>query len=365
MAESIPVPLEPLYDCSDAALDRRIQRAKATLGDRCVILGHHYQREEVYKFADYTGDSLKLSRLASQRPDASHIVFCGVHFMAEVADILSGPQQTTLLPDLAAGCSMADMADLPAVTAAWQALAEVMAVEEAITPITYVNSSADLKAFCGDHGGTVCTSSNAAKILQWAFAQRHKVLFFPDQHLGRNTGHRMGIPLAEMVVWNPNKPLGGLTPEVLNRARIILWDGFCSVHQMFQPSHVPLFRERFPGIQVSVHPECALEVCELADHIGSTEQIQQVVRDSPPKSQWAIGTELTLVNRLKNEMPDKEIHFLSPTICMCSTMFRIDTQHLCWTLENLVQGYAVNPISVPAREAASARKALDRMLAQV
>lgn len=357
-----PVSLEPFYDLSDQVLDERISIAKQKLGDLCVILGHHYQREEVYKFADFTGDSLKLARLASQRPEARYIVFCGVHFMAEVADILSGSHQSTLLPDLAAGCSMADMADLPSVESAWKSLAEVVKVEEVITPITYVNSTADLKAFCGDHGGTVCTSSNAVPILEWAFQRREKVLFFPDQHLGRNSGYLKGIPLDEMVIWKPSLPMGGLTPEQIHKARIILWDGFCSVHQMFQPIHVTQFRQKIPGIQIVVHPECSFEVCQMADSLGSTEQIQKRVRESPSGSKFAIGTELNLVNRLKHEMPDKEIHFLCPTICMCSTMFRIDCQHLCWALENLLEGHVVNTISVPKREADSAKRALERML---
>ena len=365
MTSSPPVALEPLYELDDAQLDERIQKAKQHLGDRCVILGHHYQREEVYKYADLTGDSLKLSRLASQRPEARFIIFCGVHFMAEVADILSSSAQTTILPDLAAGCSMADMADLVAVEAAWKELAQVIDVENRITPLTYVNSTADLKAFCGDHGGSVCTSSNADKMLAWAFAQREKILFFPDQHLGRNSGYRTGIPLEKMVLWQPSKPMGGLSEKQIEQAKIILWDGFCSVHMMFQPAHITLFRKRHPGLQVVVHPECSFEVCQMADHLGSTEQIQERVRQSPSGSKWAIGTELNLVNRLKREMPDKEIFFLCPTICMCSTMFRIDLAHLCWTLENLRQGYTVNPISVPENETTSAKIALERMLSVV
>ncbi|MBF0178342.1 MAG: quinolinate synthase NadA [Magnetococcales bacterium] len=361
-----PILLEPFYALDTAVLDERIQQAKTQLGRQCVILGHHYQREEVYRFADLTGDSLKLARLASQRPEARYIVFCGVHFMAEVADILSGPGQTAILPDPAAGCSMADMADLPAVAAAWREMGRVMEVENLVTPVTYVNSTADLKAFCGDHGGTVCTSSNAEKILQWAFAQREKVLFFPDQHLGRISAWKLGIPLEQIVVWDPDAgPLGGLTAATLRQARVILWHGYCSVHQMFTLAHVAMFRERTPGIQIIVHPECSFEVCRQADHLGSTEQIQAVVRAAPSGSKWAIGTELNLVNRLKNEMPDKEIHFLCPTICMCSTMFRIDPQHLCWTLENLLAGHVVNPVTVPEREAAAARTALNRMLAVV
>ncbi|MEO5376490.1 MAG: quinolinate synthase NadA [Magnetococcus sp. DMHC-6] len=364
MTDSIPVPLEPLYQLNETQLAHRIRTAKAQLGERCVILGHHYQREEVYQFADLTGDSLKLSRLASQRPEARFIVFCGVHFMAEVADILSGPHQTAILPDLAAGCSMADMADLTAVSAAWQELGTLLDVENTFTPITYVNSTADLKAFCGQHGGTVCTSSNAVQVLKWALQQREKVLFFPDQHLGRISAYSLGIPLAQMAVFQPEKsPLGGLTQEAIRQAKIILWDGYCSVHQMFQPAHVDLFRQKYPTISVVVHPECSFEVCQMADHLGSTEQIQTYVRNAPAGSIWAIGTELNLVNRLKHEMPDKEIHFLCPTICMCSTMFRIDTQHLCWTLENLVHGHVVNPICVPEAEARLARVALERMLA--
>ncbi|MBF0163968.1 MAG: quinolinate synthase NadA [Magnetococcales bacterium] len=359
------LPLEPYYECSDAELDRRIAAAKQALGASCVILGHHYQREEVYKFADLTGDSLKLSRLASQRADARTIVFCGVHFMAEVADILSAPGQTVILPDMAAGCSMADMADLPRVETAWRELGGIMDVDGLVTPITYVNSMADLKAFCGDHNGVVCTSSNATKILEWAFAQREKVLFFPDQHLGRVSSHALGVALEEMVLWDPTQPLGGSTPEALRRAKVILWDGYCSVHQMFQPAHVELFRARYPGIRVIVHPECSFEVCQMADLRGSTELIQKSVRESPPGSIWAVGTELNLVNRLKHEMPDKEIHFLCPTICMCSTMFRIDAQHLCWTLENLQAGAVVNVISVPPEVAAPAKVALERMLAIV
>jgi quinolinate synthase len=362
MSDPCPVQLEPLYEISDQELEQRIQTAKATLGDSCVILGHHYQREEVYKFADLSGDSLKLSRMASQKPKARTIVFCGVHFMAEVADILSAPDQVAILPDMAAGCSMADMADLPAVEAAWNSIGKVIDVESMVTPVTYVNSMADLKGFCGDHGGTVCTSSNAQKVLAWAFERREKVLFFPDQHLGRNSAARMGVGLEEMVIWSPGKPNGGLTPEQIKAAKVILWDGFCSVHQMFQPAHIDQFRAQIPGIQITVHPECSYEVCEKADHLGSTEQIQSAVRNAPSGSKWAIGTELNLVNRLKHEMPDKEIHFLCPTICMCSTMFRIDTQHLCWTLENLVAGHTVNPISVPPSVAVSAKKALDRML---
>ncbi|MEO5352983.1 MAG: quinolinate synthase NadA [Magnetococcus sp. XQGC-1] len=365
MTLSPPVPLESLTPLADEILEARIQAAKERLGEACVILGHHYQREEVYRFADLTGDSLKLSRLASQRANARYIIFCGVHFMAEVADILSAPEQVVILPDMAAGCSMADMADLPNVERAWHELGAVLECERQLTPLTYVNSTADLKAFCGRHGGSVCTSSNAEKVLQWALSRREKVLFFPDQHLGRNSGARLGIPLEEMVLWRPSLPNGGLTTEEIRRARLILWDGFCSVHTMFQPAHVALFRRQVPGIQVIVHPECALEVCQQADYLGSTEQIQDRVRSAPSGSRWAIGTELNLVNRLKKEMPDKEIHFLCPTICLCSTMFRIDLAHLCWVLENLLHDHVVNRIQVPEGEAAAARLALERMLGVV
>ncbi|ABK44135.1 quinolinate synthetase A [Magnetococcus marinus MC-1] len=365
MTTANKVALDPLYQLTDAELDARIVAAKAALGNRCVILGHHYQREEVYRYADLTGDSLKLARLASQRPEADYILFCGVHFMAEVADILSAPHQTAILPDMAAGCSMADMADLPAVEDCWRQLNTLLDAEATLTPITYVNSAADLKGFCGEHGGTVCTSSNAAHVLKWAFGEREKVLFFPDQHLGRNTGAAMGIGLEEMVLWRPTEPMGGLTPAQIKAAKIILWDGFCSVHQLFQPAHIEQWRQRLPGVQVICHPECSFEVCQKADALGSTELIQSRVREAPAGSQFVIGTELNLVNRLKHEMPEKEIHFLSPTLCMCSTMFRIDPQHLLWSLENLIAGEVVNPIVVPAQQAAMAKVALERMLAIV
>ncbi|BCX89435.1 quinolinate synthase [Methylomarinovum tepidoasis] len=346
-------------DCTD-----RIVAAKEKLGDKVVILGHHYQRDEVFRHADFTGDSLKLSREAA-RSGAEYIVFCGVHFMAEVADILSRPEQVAILPDLAAGCSMADMADLARVEKCWQELGQVLEVETELTPITYINSAADLKAFCGRHGGIVCTSSNAAWILEWAFTQRRKVLFFPDQHLGRNTGYRMGIPLEEMVVWRPGKPLGGLTEEQIRKARIILWEGFCSVHQMFRPEHIDRFKEKHPDARVISHPECCFEVCQKSDVIGSTEAILKTVRASEPGTCWLVGTELNMVNRLRQEMKPKgvDVHFMSPTVCMCSTMFRTDPQHLAWVLENLVEGNVVNRIQVPEEDARYAKQALDRMLA--
>lgn len=347
----------------DTDCEERIRAAKRTLGERCVILGHHYQRDEVFRHADFTGDSLKLSRLAS-RSQAEYIVFCGVHFMAEVADILSRPEQISILPDLAAGCSMADMANLVNVECCWRELGEVIHPEETVTPVTYINSAADLKAFCGRHGGIVCTSSNARKILEWSFAQREKVLFFPDQHLGRNTGYRMGIPLQEMVTWDFRLPLGGLTPEQIRAARIILWKGFCSVHQMFRPEHVDRFLAEYPDTRVIVHPECSFEVCQKAHYVGSTEYILDTVRSAEPGTRWLVGTELNLVNRLAQEVKDqgKEVHFLSPTVCMCSTMFRTDPQHLLWVLENLVAGQVVNRIRVPEAVARYAKLALNNML---
>jgi len=358
-----PLVLQEYALLDDADCDARIRAAKEALGERLVILGHHYQREEVFRHADFAGDSLKLSRQAAES-NAEYIVFCGVHFMAEVADILSRPEQVSILPDLAAGCSMADMADLANVERAWRELAEVLEPDEQITPVTYINSAADLKAFCGRHGGIVCTSSNAGHVLDWAFGQREKVLFFPDQHLGRNTGYGMGIPLEEMVVWDFDQPLGGLTPEEIKQAKIILWKGFCSVHQMFQPEQIDRFRERFPDAKVVSHPEAPFEVCQKSDVVGSTEVIIRTVRDSEPGSRWLVGTELNLVNRLHEQYrhEGKSVHFMSPTVCMCSTMFRIDPQHLAWTLENLVEGHVVNRIQVPEEEAELARTALNRML---
>ncbi|MGX2031720.1 quinolinate synthase NadA [Methylocaldum gracile] len=347
----------------DAECEQRIIAAKRKLGDRCVILGHHYQRDEVFRHADLTGDSLKLSREAS-KSSAQYIVFCGVHFMAEVADILSRPEQISILPDLAAGCSMADMANLAAVERCWNELGQLFDPDEIVTPVTYINSAADLKAFCGRHNGIVCTSSNAQKILDWSFAQRQKVLFFPDQHLGRNTGYRMGIPLDEMVTWDFAKPMGGLTEEEIRRARIILWKGFCSVHQMFRPEHIDRFLERSPDTRVIAHPECSFEVCQKAQYIGSTEYILKTVREAEPNTRWLVGTELNLVNRLAEELKPqgKEVHFMSPTVCMCSTMFRTDPQHLLWVLENLVEGHVVNRIKVPEGDARWAKLALNKML---
>jgi quinolinate synthase len=362
--QAVPVSFDHFNHLADQEAQQRIAAARLKLGKRAVLLCHHYQRADVYRHADITGDSLKLSRLASQS-DAEFIVFCGVHFMAEVADILSRPEQISILPDLAAGCSMADMANLAKVERCWRELARVLNPEEHFTPVTYINSAADLKAFCGAHGGIVCTSSNAPKILEWSFARRGKVLFFPDQHLGRWSGYKMGIPLDEMVIWNPDLEMGGLTPEQIRKAKIILWHGYCSVHQMFQPSHILNFRNKYPDGLVISHPECSFEVCKQSDYIGSTESILTTVKAAAPGTRWLVGTELNLVNRLAEEVKDqgKIVQFMAPTVCMCSTMQRIDPQHLAWTLENLAEGNVVNRISVPAQEAALAKVSLERMLA--
>ena len=354
----------PYSQMPDAECHARIRAARATLGKQVVMLCHHYQRADVYQYADLTGDSLKLSRLASQA-DAEYIIFCGVHFMAEVADIMSKPHQISILPDLAAGCSMADMANLAKVERCWRELNEVLNAEEDVTPVTYINSAADLKAFCGRHGGIVCTSSNAGTIADWAFRQREKILFFPDQHLGRWTGHTMGIPLDEMMVWDPDLAMGGLTPEQIRKAKLLLWKGHCSVHQMFQPAHIRKFRAEHPDGRVISHPECSFEVCQLSDHVGSTEHIVKIVKEAPPNTRWLVGTELNLVSRLAEEVkPEgKIVQFMSPTVCMCSTMQRIDPQHLAWTLDNLATGHVVNHIKVPAHEAGPAKLSLERMLA--
>lgn len=348
----------------DQDCEARILAAREKLGKRLVILGHHYQRADVYKHADLTGDSLQLSKLAGGT-DAEFIVFCGVHFMAEVADIVGKPGQTVILPDLAAGCSMADMASVSKVTRAWRELSEVLDPDAQVTPVTYINSAADLKAFCGEHGGIVCTSSNAGKILEWSFARRQKVLFFPDQHLGRWSGHKLGIPLEEMLVWDPDEPMGGLTPEQIRGARMLLWKGHCSVHQMFQPQHILKFRNQHPDGLVISHPECRFEVCRQSDYVGSTDYIIRTIAAAAPDTRWLVGTELNLVNRIAEQFKPqgKHIQFMAPMVCMCSTMARIDPQHLAWTLENLAEGRVVNQISVPPRDADLARVALERMLA--
>ena len=349
---------------ANEACEGRIVAARQALGRSAVILGHHYQRADVYKHADLTGDSLRLSKLAAQT-DAEYIVFCGVHFMAEVADILSKPSQKAILPDLSAGCSMADMANLAKVERAWREIGEVLDPDEKVTPVTYINSAADLKAFCGEHGGIVCTSTNAREILQWSFARREKVLFFPDQHLGRWTGYLMDIPVSQMLVWDPDEPMGGLTAQQIKMAKILLWKGHCSVHQMFQAQHILRWRQQNPTGMVISHPECNFEVCKLSDYVGSTDFIIKTVAASAPGTRWLVGTELNLVNRIAEEFrpQGKVVQFMAPTVCMCSTMARIDPQHLAWCLENLVAGKVVNQIKVPPGEAGLARIALDRMLA--
>ena len=357
----LEVGIEEYYSLSPEALDERITSVRAELSNRLLLLGHNYQRDEVYKFADETGDSLKLSQCAAKRRDKEFIVFCGVKFMAETTDILTTEDQKVILPDLAAGCSMADMADIESVDTAWNEIMDVLP-ESSITPITYINSSADLKAFCGEHEGSVCTSTNAKKIIQWAFSRREKILFFPDQHLGRNTCKRMGIPLEEMILWDPELPFGGNSPEAIRKARVLLWKGFCSVHQMFQPQHVDYFRSQYPDIKIIVHPECSMEVVDKIDLMGSTEYIIRTVSDAPPGTAWAVGTELNLVNRLKRNNPDKQVFFLSPMVCMCSTMFRIDAQHLLWSMENLEFGHIVNQVVVPESDKHWAKIALERML---
>jgi quinolinate synthase len=350
---------------SDPDLVARAEAAKATLGTKVFVLGHHYQRDEVIQFADVTGDSFKLARDAADRPEAEYIVFCGVHFMAESADILTGPEQKVILPDLAAGCSMADMARLAQVEDAWDALVDA-GVADHVVPITYMNSSADIKAFCGKHDGAVCTSSNADVALEWAFAQKGpdaKVLFFPDQHLGRNTAVlKLGIALEDCVVWNPLLPNGGLTTEQLQDAKMILWKGHCSVHGRYSAEVVDELRANIPGVQILVHPECAHEVVLKADLVGSTEFIINTIEAAPAGSSWAIGTELNLVNRLRNAHPDKNIVFLEKTVCFCSTMNRIDLPHLVWVLESLVEGNVVNQIQVDPETEHWANIALQRML---
>jgi quinolinate synthase len=343
----------------DNSLDERIGAAKARLGKDVVILGHHYQRDEVVKFADFRGDSLKLSYQAAEA-DGRYIVFCGVHFMAESADILRREHQTVILPDLSAGCSMADMADIGQVEACWNELAALGV--QGVIPATYMNSTAAIKSFTGEHGGAVCTSSNAAAVLRWSFERGEKVLFLPDEHLGRNTAFRMGIPLEQMVVWDPYQENGGNTLEALERAKMILWKGYCSVHQRFTPKQVERVRREHPGIRVIVHPECRFDVTQAADQIGSTEGIIKAIKESPVGSQWAVGTEIHLVNRLSKELPDRKVMSLDSSVCVCTTMFRITPPHLLWVLENLVAGNVVNRISVGERTRGYARVALDRML---
>lgn len=356
-------------DASTNELHARIRAAKETLGDRLVILGHFYQRDEVVQHADFLGDSFQLANAALTKPDAEYIVFCGVHFMAETADILARDDQRVILPNLAAGCSMADMADIDSVEAAWEELLSVYGTEPdadgraPIIPVTYMNSSAALKAFCGRNGGIVCTSSNAKTVLEWAFERGQRVLFFPDQHLGRNTAKAMGVPLEQMPMWNPRKPLGGSTQDELMDARVILWHGFCSVHKRFTVDQIEQAREQYPDVRVVVHPECPMPVVDAADEAGSTDYIRRAVAGATEPTTFAIGTEVNMVNRLAAEYPQHTIFCLDPVICPCSTMYRIHPGYLAWVLEELVAGNVVNEIVVPSTIQDEARVALERMLA--
>lgn len=373
VAEASPAfPFAPYKSLENAVLSQRIEQVRREMGSRLLILGHHYQQDDVIAHSDLRGDSYQLSQMAASSRDCRAIVFCGVHFMAETADILAnrpeklaeraGERVQVILPDMAAGCSMADMAAIDQVEAAWEELGEVIDTSRVI-PVTYINSAASLKSFCGRHGGIVCTSSNAAAVLKWSFERGDRVLFFPDQHLGRNTSLKMGITNHQMPVWDPHdEPLGGNSAQQLIDSRVILWKGHCSVHQMFRPEHVHQFRAKHPDIKILVHPECPQEVNDLADISGSTGKIIQTVESAAPGTRWAIGTELHLVNRLKQEHPEQEIHFLSPVICMCATMYRINLPHLCWSLENLAAGTPVNVIEVDEETSRWSLVALQRML---
>ncbi len=370
LSERQPLP-DAYVGLSDEEMDARIAKAKAALGRRLVILGHHYQRDEVIKYADYTGDSYKLAQQVSRHPDADFIIFCGVHFMAESADVLSADHQQVILPDLAAGCSMSDMAEPDQLEMCWADL-EQMGVLGArhsetgvrsIVPVTYINSAASIKAFCGERGGIVCTSSNAAATLKWAWERGDKILFLPDQHLGRNTAHQMGVALGDMAVWDPNEVWGGLTPEAVRRARILLWKGHCSVHTRFTVRQIETLRAQHPGIRIIVHPEVPWDVVQAADESGSTEFIIGRVKSSPVGSVWGVGTEIHLVNRLAQEVhPDRAVHSLDQFGCLCSTMFRVSPNHLLWILDGLLAGAVHNRISVPDAQKHWTRVALDRML---
>ncbi|MCX7521900.1 quinolinate synthase NadA [Microbacterium sp. STN6] len=375
MADPIPVDSprqgelpEEYRTASKEELARRIHEAKRTLGDRVVVMGHFYQRDEVVQYADYLGDSFQLANFARANESAEAIVFCGVHFMAETADMLSRPEQAVILPNLAAGCSMADMADIDSVTECWEQLEELYGTEPGadgrvpVIPVTYMNSSAALKAFCGEHGGIVCTSSNAETVLRWAFERGERVLFFPDQHLGRNTAKAMGVPLERMPLWNASRPLGGNDASALQAASVILWQGFCSVHKRFTVAQIEKARAEFPGVRVIVHPECPMETVDAADEYGSTDYIQKAVAAAPAGSTFAIGTEINMVQRLAAQHPEHTIFCLDPVVCPCSTMYRIHPGYLAWVLEGLVRGEVLNRISVPADVAGPARLALERML---
>lgn len=352
-----------LPEASDPSLVERAKIARASLGDRAIVLGHHYQRDEVIDFADITGDSFKLAQAAAEQSSAEYVIFCGVHFMAESADILTSKEQKVILPDLAAGCSMADMATANQVNQCWKSLEEVGVASKTI-PVTYMNSSAAIKSFTGEHGGTICTSSNAEKTMRWALEQGEKILFLPDQHLGRNTAVlSLGLTLEDCVLWNPWKPMGGLTSQEIHKAKVILWRGHCSVHGRFTLDSVNEIRSRIQGVQVLVHPECQHDVVSAADVVGSTEKIIQTVSNSPSGSKWAVGTELNLVSRLAKNNPDKEIYFLDKAVCYCSTMNRIDLPHLVWAMESLVANHVVNRIQVSDEVARFSKLALERMLA--
>jgi len=344
-------------------LDQRIHIAKEKLGKSVTVLGHHYQREEVIKYADFQGDSFLLSQEAARLPDADYIVFCGVHFMAETACILCSPHQKVILPNITAGCSMADMAPMDDVDDAWEDLQDVLGDHGGIVPITYMNSIASIKALCGRTGGAVCTSSNAGAVMEWAFQQSQRVLFLPDQHLGRNTGLKLGMSLDEMVLWNPFKRLGGNTPEQLRAAKLILWQGHCAVHTRFTVKQIDAARDRYPDVTVLVHPECPMETVQAADLVGSTEFIRKAINEAPAGSKWAVGTEVSLVNRLALENPDKTIFCLDPVICPCSTMYRIHPAYVLWVLEGLIDGQVINQITVPDDIRKDAQVALERMLA--
>ena len=361
ISERQPLP-EKYLGLSDAEMDARISAARATLGERLVILGHHYQRDEVIKFADYTGDSFKLARQIANRPKAEFIVFCGVHFMAESADVLCAPHQQVILPDLAAGCSMADMADPDQLQMCWEELTQMGVA--GVVPVTYINSAASIKTFVGSHGGTVCTSSNAKATLEWAFQRGDKILFLPDQHLGRNTAYfKLGIPLDQMVVWDPNEIFGGVDVDQVKKAKMILWKGHCSVHVRFTVAQIEALRKQHPGIRVIVHPEVPWDVVNAADDNGSTEYIIKTVKESPVGSKWAVGTEVHLVNRLATEVaPEREVYSLDQFGCLCSTMFRVSPNHLLWILEELVEGRVHNRVSVSDEQKHWNRVALDRML---
>lgn len=366
------LPLSDYKTLSNEELCSRIDSGRKKLGKELLILGHHYQQDEVIEHADLRGDSYQLSQLAAESTDCRTIIFCGVHFMAETADILAnrpeklqqrdGRRVEVILPDMAAGCSMADMAGIKQVEDAWDQLGDVVDTSKMI-PVTYINSAASLKAFCGRNGGIVCTSSNAAAVIDWAFERGQRVFFFPDQHLGRNTALKMGITNEQMPIWNPyEEELGGNTQEAIQQSKVVLWQGHCSVHQMFRPEHVEQFRKNHPGVNILVHPECPQEVNDLADISGSTSKILNTVKEAAPGTKWAIGTELHLVNRIKKEHPEQEIHFLSPVVCMCATMYRIDLAHLAWTIENLIEGEVVNSIRVDDQTSGYSLVALQRML---